>query len=125
MGSDKLRHRKRLMLHPKAAQHKIGTAQHLPPEETVSEQYTKNITAPVDGMLSFDLSRDDTAIGKPNTKATISSDGLVAPGNGTHIYFSPQFQAEGTHYSICKCEYAIRCIIECGPRATVQRFLQE
>ena len=28
--------------------------------EDVSTEYTKNITAPKDGMLSFNLSRDDT-----------------------------------------------------------------
>ena len=30
--------------------------------EDVSTEYTKNITAPKDGMLSFNLSRDDTAM---------------------------------------------------------------
>ena len=73
----------------------------------VSEQYTKNITAPVDGMLSFNLSRDDTAIGKPNTKATISSDGLVAPGNGTHIYFYSSKQGTLTVYANANMQYAV------------------
>ena len=52
--------------------------------ETVSAEYTKNITAPADGMLSFNLSRDDSAQGGANTKAEISPERLVAPGNGTH-----------------------------------------
>lgn len=74
--------------------------------EDVSTEYTKNITAPKDGMLSFNLSRDDTAIGKANNKATISSDGLIAPGNGAHIYFYSSKQGTLTVYANANIWYA-------------------
>ena len=74
--------------------------------EDVSSEYTKNITAPKDGMLSFNLSRDDTAIGKANNKATISSDGLIAPGNGAHIYFYSSKQGTLTVYANANIWYA-------------------
>ena len=49
--------------------------------ENISNEYTEKISTPTDGKLSFNLSRG-------NTKATISDKGLVAPGNGVHIYFT-------------------------------------
>lgn len=75
--------------------------------ETVSAEYTKNITAPADGMLSFNLSRDDSAQGGANTKAEISSEGLVAPGNGTHIYFYTSKQGTLTVYADANMQYAV------------------
>ena len=75
--------------------------------DVVSDQYTKNITAPKDGMLSFNLSRDDTAISKPNYRAVISSDGLSAPGNGTHIYFYSSRQGNHTVYADANMQYAV------------------
>lgn len=68
--------------------------------ENVSTEYTNRITAPTDGMLSFNLSRD-------TNKATISADGLYAPGNGAHIYFYSSKQGTLTVYASNNIKYAI------------------